>query len=145
MIRRLAVALLLVVAAGCTAASGAPAANPTPPSPSTSSVPSPVASAKGWLAYQAPGANGDDGTFLVHVDGTDDHEVFLKVPGRHDHPDFSRDGKRLAFDQPAENSPGGVYTAPEGGGGPRIITRCPWPEFELGEPAWSPAGTRLAV
>jgi TolB protein len=145
MVRRFALALLLVVAAGCTATSAAPAANATPPSPSTSSVPSSVASAKGWLAYQAPGASGDDGTFLVHVDGSDDHEVFLKVPGRHDHPDFSRDGKRLAFDQLAENSPGQVYIATADGNGPRIIARCPWPECELGEPAWSPDGKRLAV
>ena len=149
MIRRLALALLLVVAAGCTAASGAPGANATPPSPSTRAVPSPVAGAKGWLAYQSLTSRGEfeDGIFLVRTDGSDDHQIVAELPGRQTHPDFSRDGKRLAFAQrTSEESPGQVYVADADGTNARRLPPCSLPKCAgHGEPSWSPDGRHLAV
>ena len=54
MIRRITLALVvLTLAAGCSATSAVATEEATSPSRSTSAVPSPVASAKGWLAYQS--------------------------------------------------------------------------------------------
>jgi TolB protein len=147
MVRRIALALLLVLAAGCSATSAAPAAKATSPSPSTDSVPSPVASAKGWLAYQSVGAGGTDGVFLVRTDGSDDHEIVTEVPGERLHPDFSRDGKRLAFDQLASDDvPNQVYVADADGSRARIVAKCRPPKCAYQwEPAWSPEGKLLAV
>ena len=148
MVRRLALVLLLVVAAGCTAASGAPGASATA-SPSTSSVPSPVASAKGWLAYQSITPRGQfrDGIFLVHADGSNDHQIVADLPGRQTHPDFSRDGERLAFAQlTSEESAGQVYVADADGARARRLPPCRLPKCAgHGEPAWSPDGKHLAV
>ena len=102
MIRGITVALVvLTLAAGCSATSAVAREEATSPSRSTRSAPSPVASAKGWLAYQSftPRGEFEDGIFLVRTDGSDDHQIVADLPGRQLHPDFSRDGKRLTFDQ----------------------------------------------
>jgi hypothetical protein len=91
MIRRIALTLLIVFAAGCSPNRSAPEPQGTSPSTSTSLVPSLVASASGWLAYQSLAADGD-GVFLVRADGSDDHQILGDLPGEQFHPDFSRDG-----------------------------------------------------
>ena len=144
MIRRVALVLLLVVAAGCSATSAAAGPKATAPSSSANSVPSPVASAKGWLAYQSVSPRGDDGVFLVRTDGSDDHEILTDLPGRHAHPDFSRDGKYLAIDQLVSEDQ--VYVADADGSGARLLAPCRPPKcVSHWEPAWSPDGSRLAV
>jgi hypothetical protein len=77
MVRRLALTLLLVLAAGCSATGAAATEEATSPGRLTSAVPSPVAGAKGWLAYQSVTSRGEfeDGIFLVRTDGSDDHQV----------------------------------------------------------------------
>src|SRR4051794_25509324 len=54
----------------------------------------------GWVAYQS-GLRGDqfgvDGLFLVHPDGSGDHEIATSLPGQHIHPDWSADGRSLVF------------------------------------------------
>ena len=47
-----------------------------------------LASAKGWLAYQMK-AGTQDRVWLMHPDGSDDHQAFPNLPGRTLHPDFS--------------------------------------------------------
>jgi TolB protein len=149
MVKRIALALLLVLAAGCSATSAAPAQQAASPSPSARSVPSPVASAKGWLAYQSitPRGEFEDGIFLVRADGSDDHQIVADLPGRQTHPDFSRDGKRLTFGQlTSEESAGQVYMANADGTDARRLPPCSLPKCAgHGEPAWSPDGNQLAV
>jgi Tol biopolymer transport system component len=149
MIKRTVLALLLVLAAGCSATSAAAMSEATSPSRSTSAVPSPVASAKGWLAYQGTTPRGEfeDGIFLVRTDGSDDHQIVADLPGRQLHPDFSRDGKRLTFDLAAsEESPSQVYVADADGAHARRLPPCRLPKCAgHWEPAWSPDGRHLAV
>jgi Tol biopolymer transport system component len=144
MVRRMPLALLLVLllAAGCSATSAAPTPQAASPSPSTNSGLSPIAAAKGWLAYQSVSPRGPDGVFLVRADGSDDHEILTDLPGPRLHPDFSRDGNRLAFDSEVN-----VYVADADGTGPRLIANCD-PNagcMQHWEPAWSPDGTQLAI
>jgi TolB protein len=147
MVRRIALALVLVVAAGCSATAAAPAPKATSPSPSTNPVPSPVASAKGWLAYQSVSPRGGDGVFLVRTDGSGDHEIVTDIPGQRRHPDFSRDGKHLVFDQTTSDADvDQVYVANADGSGARQVSKCQAPKCAgLWEPAWSPDGRQLAI
>jgi TolB protein len=147
MFKRTVLALLLLVAAGCSATGVTATPVVTPPSRSTSAAPSPVAAARGWLAYQSVGANGSDGVFLVRTDGSNDHEILTDLPGNRAHPDFSRDGKRLAVDQLTdEESPSHVYVANADGAHARRLAPCLLPKCAgHSQPAWSPDGRRLAV
>lgn len=149
MVRRIALTLLLVLAAGCSATGAAATEEATSPSRSTRAVPSPVAGAKGWLAYQSLTSRGEfeDGIFLVRTDGSDDHQIVAELPGRQTHPDFSRDGKRLAFAQlTSEESAGQVYVADADGTNARRLPPCSLPKCAgHGEPSWSPDGRHLAV
>ena len=131
MVKRIAVVLLLVVAAHAPRPA-LPRAESHLPSRSTSAVPSPVAAARGWLAYQSLTPRGGDGVFLVRADGSDDHEILADLPGEHFHPDFSRDGKRLAFDQlTSMTSPDQIYVADANGSRPR---HRPVPAAQMRQP-----------
>jgi TolB protein len=147
MVMRIAFTLLVVFAAGCSPSRTAPEPQATSPSTSTSLDPSPVASASGWLAYQSLTPDGDDGVFLVRADGSEDHQIVTGLPGRQTHPDFSRDGKRLAFAQlTSEESAGHVYLADADGAHARRLPPCRLPKCDgHGEPSWSPDGKQLAV
>jgi TolB protein len=133
------VALACVALTGCDAADSAVSTGPRSGQPSASAPRSP------WIAYQGLSDRGQDGIFLVHPDGSDDHEILLDVPGRRLHPDFSRDGTMLAFDQ----SDGGVdqvYVAAADGTSARLVAKCdPVTCIQMWEPSWSPDGTRLAI
>jgi Tol biopolymer transport system component len=119
------------------------------PSPSSGAAASSVASADGWLAYQSTTPRGqfEDGVFLVRADGSQDHQIVAELPGRQSHPDFSRDGTRLAFDQlTSEESASEVYVADADGAHARRLDPCAVPKCAgHWEPAWSPDGKQIAV
>jgi Tol biopolymer transport system component len=123
------------------ALNGASAASPG------TSPPAALADETGWIAYQ--GENGEQGLFLLRSDGSSEHRILGDLPGMQRHPDFSRDGRRLAFDNlPSEDSVDSVWVAAADGSGARMLKPdCPSRNACLGfwEPAWSPDGGRLAV
>ena len=111
---------------------------------------SPIASESGWLAYQT-GQVGfmTDEIHLVRVDGSNDHVIASNLPGRQGHPDFSRDGSRLVFDQlTSEESADQIYVAKADGSAPKRVAHCKLPRcVSHGDPAWSPVpgGSYIAI
>lgn len=73
--------------------------------------------------------------------------IALPLPGRTAHPDFSRDGSRLVFDQlTSEAATDQIYVAHADGTGARHIAPCKPPRcLDRWEAAWSPDGRRLAI
>lgn len=60
-------------------------------------------------------------------------------------PDWSPDGRRLAVMRTdARTRLATIVTVPVGGGRARVVVRGPTPGCRLGDPVWSPAGTRVA-
>ena len=151
------------VAGSATASSPGATASPTKKSPSpapstlatptaaTTPVPSSsLAGAPGWIAYQACatcGSDLDDGIYLVRPDGSTTTPILASLTGRKAHPDFSRDGKRLAFDNlQSEDGTDQTYIADADGSNPKLVGACPLPDcLQVWEPAWSPDGRKLAV
>ena len=143
--RLLAAGALLMLAAGCSSTNPDSTREAASPSPTTTSLPPVLASANGWLAYQIK-AGDQDRVWLMHPDGSDDHQAFPNLPGRTLHPDFSRDGK-LAFDQTdLRTTMDNVYVASADGSGARLVAECKPPQCDQHwYPAWSPDGKQLAV
>jgi hypothetical protein len=57
---------------------------------------SPFAGETAWIAYQTF-RDGHEGVWLFHPDGTGDHRIATDVSGWQLLPDWSRDGRRVAF------------------------------------------------
>lgn len=115
------------------------------PSPSasvpTSSAPHPLAGEGAWIAYQTI-KGGGEGVWLIHPDGTDDHEVALDVPGEHLHPDWSPDGTRLVLESRAGEE--ALYELDLASNEARLLWHCTAPCVGDGEAVWSPDGSRIA-
>jgi Tol biopolymer transport system component len=103
---------------------------------------------RGWIAYQAPSGSIPDRVFLVHVDGSGEHEIARRLPGSVAHPDFSRDGSHLVFDQLAsgDGNNSQVFVANADGSNIRHIAPCAPPTcLDRYAPSWSPDGKQLAI
>lgn len=103
-----------------------------------------------WVAYQS-GLRGEqfgpDGIFLVHVDGSDDHEVATGLPGQHIHPDWSADGRSLVFRADTGDYPQLFLMNPVDdptGQRARQLTHCADDCVQVDDAAISPDGTTVA-
>ena len=85
--------------------------------------------------------------FTINLDGSDERQLTDPPVGDVDeHPDWSPDGKRIAFGRCAEGEPCQVFTVAADGGRPhKVEARCELrPVCDLANPAWTPDG-RLVV
>jgi Tol biopolymer transport system component len=103
-----------------------------------------------WVAYQSSlrdGQFGSEGIFLVHPDGSDDHEVLTSVPGDHMHPDWSPDGRTLVFRGDIGDYPQIYLTNPVSdpfGQQTRQLTNCAGDCLQVDDPAIAPDGRHIA-
>jgi WD40-like Beta Propeller Repeat len=103
-----------------------------------------------WVAYQSSvrgGQLGLEGIFLVHHDGSNDHEVATSLPGQHIHPDWSADGRSLVFRADVGDFPQLFLTNPVGdptGSRVRQLTSCANDCLQVDDPALSPDGSSVA-
>lgn len=121
--------------------------------PGASVSPTPLVSRVGepWIGYQG-GTSGPPRLRLVRPDGTDDHEVLPTDPGeQQQHPDWSPDGTRIAFDRWIDDPghPGqtriDLWSVGVDGSDPQRIAACEAPCLQLAYPAWSPDGSKIAL
>ena len=85
--------------------------------------------------------------FTINPDGSDERQLTEPPEGYiDDHPDWSPDGTRIAFERCAEAEPCQVFTVAADGGRPKMVeARCELrPICDLAAPAWTPDG-RLVV
>jgi TolB protein len=86
--------------------------------------------------------------FTINPDGSDERQLTDPPEGAvDDHPDWSPDGKRIAFERCAEGQPCQVFTIAADGGSPQMVeARCELgPVCDLAAPAWTPDGRLLVT
>jgi Tol biopolymer transport system component len=134
--QRVAVAVAFTIAALTTGA--ACSAGPKTP-------PAAVATTQPWIAYQTLSDGGQTETVrLMHEDGSDDHRIGQGVNAEQVLPDWSPDGKRLAFaTRGGEHEPAYVYGVASGGIHP--LFACQHACLGDDEPAFAPDGDTVAV
>jgi Tol biopolymer transport system component len=94
-----------------------------------------------WIAYSAGDPTGEpQGVFLVHLDGSDDHQILTELPYPALSPDWSRDGTRLAVQIFSKES---VWVANADGSEPERVLQCAGHCVTIFDPAWSPSGEQL--
>lgn len=138
-----------VIATACAGSqSGSPlgTASKSPISHASPTSALPIAGRR-WIAYQSMDSSGNDRVFLVHIDGSADHAIAQGLKGRVAHPDFSRDGSQLVFDQlTSENATDQLYLANGDGLHVHHVAPCNPPHcLSHWEASWSPESKRLAI
>ena len=127
--------------------SSTPVAPPPSPSPSPSpslaspsaSSPATVVDGEPWIVFDSDKASSPgEGTFLMRPDGTDARLIAADVTGRHKHPDWSPDGRRIVF---VVEDTGSIWIVDADGSNPELVIDC---ANDCDYPAWSPDGTKIA-
>ena len=127
----LAVAGLML--AGCS--SGTPGARSVE---SVAPSATPSTDARAWIVYQS-----GTGLHRVLPDGTGDQPA-VGFSATALHPDFSRDGQRLAFVTDEPDGTRDLWVSHWDGSDTERIVDCQAPCRDADGPAWSPDGTRIA-
>ncbi len=104
-------------------------------------TPHPFAGEDAWIAYQT-NKGGGEGVWLIHPDGTDDHEVALGVPGDHLHPDWSPDGTSLVIT--SREAKDTLYELDLATDDATVLWECADPCIGDDEAVWSPDASRIA-
>lgn len=140
--------MLAAVMVGCAAPGAESTASPSQtgsPSPTEEATPSatphPFAGSNAWIAYQSS-RSGQEGVWLVHPDGTDDHEVAVDIPGLRLHPDWSPDGSRLVISSRADREV--LYAYDVEADTAEVFWDCESPCVGDDEGVWSPDGSQIA-
>ena len=133
---------------------GATTSGPTssPPSSAPPSIaPSPKATSPSvaavlpgepWVVYQWMAGDGD-GLYLVRPDGSDGHRILVGLPPQAYHPEWSPDGKAIAFALGQDS--GEIWTANADGTDAKKLAGCDKAPCQwVDSVAWSPDGTKLA-
>jgi Tol biopolymer transport system component len=133
------IGLLVAVGWGGSGATALARSDATPaPAPS----PHPFAGETAWIAYNTE-RSGSPGVWLIHPDGTGDHQVATDVPGGQILPDWSPDGTRLVF-----TTRGGetdlLYEYDLATDTSRQLFDCVDPCLGDDEPVYAPDGTKVA-
>ena len=106
-------------------------------------APDPFTGRQDWVAYQTY-RDGHEGVYLVHPDGTDDHEVDFGLDGGYALlPDWSPDGTRLVVTT-RNRFPETLLEHDLATGESRELFDCEWPCAGDDEPAYSPDGSKVA-
>lgn len=144
-------AALAVMVAGCSGAASSDRAErqrspdhvqPTGATESPSTASSPFAGETAWIAYQTD--RGGEGTWLIHPDGTGDHQIATDFEGALILPNWSPDGRKLVM---ASRETGGaepVYEYDVAEKGLRQLFICDDPCLGDDEPVYSPDGNKVA-
>jgi Tol biopolymer transport system component len=99
-----------------------------------------------WIVYQWVPEHGQ-GLYLARPDGSDAHEIAIELPGDAYHPDWSPDGKRIAFDVATDESNEIWVVDADGTNAAAIVLRsndCAISCGDVASPAWSPDGSKIA-
>lgn len=137
---------IVVLAAGCGGTSDPPigAATSADPSVRAAQVDLPA----GRIAFRRflDEAQTHGAIFTANPDGSDEKQITDPPAGYDDNqPDWSPDGRRIAFERCSENKPCSAFTVAADGGHPRKVrARCRLkPICDVNSPSWMPDGRLL--
>ena len=95
-----------------------------------------------WIAYQS-NQTGPEGIWLIHPDGTENHNVAADVPGEEKYGNWSPDGTHLVFTtRGGETEP--LYVYDLGLNTSEQLFQCNAPCLGDDEPVYSPDGAEVA-
>ena len=81
----------------------------------------------------------------MRPDGSDAHEIATDLTGEAGGPDWSHDGKLIAFELMVSDNMFEIWTVKADGTDPQKLLACEAaPCVQVGVPAWSPDGKQLA-
>lgn len=127
--------------ASASASSASTNATPgTSPSPESSAV----QDGEEWVVYQWIDGD-DDGLYLVRPDGTGQHQLVPDMAGPERHPDWSPDGRRIAFIHNTADDRSELWVVDADGENSRRIASCDLPCNEWNYPEWSADGSSIYV
>jgi Tol biopolymer transport system component len=104
--------------------------------------PNPFVGNKAWIAYQTN--RGGGGIWLIHPDGTEDHQIAKDFQGHFELPDWSPDGKKIVMTSRDTGGKEPLYKYDLATDTYKQLFPCENPCGGDDEPAYSPDGTKVA-